>query len=223
MYDSHEMMGKWIEVKAAMVSGTPAPGQKGSGKGPSETKKVFIGGIKGATEADVNTFCSQFGTVVQVDLKTDQETGKSRGFCFVSFDSEDAVANILNNASSNTINGQWVEVKMATNNAGGGGKSKGKGKAGGMGAMGGGMGAMGGGMSAWGGMGAMGGGMGAMGGAMGGGMGAMGGGMGLAGAMGGGMSPAAWGSPAVGGAAMGGAMGGAAMGGGWGAQRFAPY
>jgi len=59
-------------------------------------KKVFVGGIKDGIEAnDVHEYFQQYGNVVSVDLVTDRETGRKRGFGFVSFDDCDAVDKVV--------------------------------------------------------------------------------------------------------------------------------
>merc|ERR1719215_214836 len=108
----HEIDGKFIEVKSAMVNGQPAPGQKGAGK-PTESKKIFVGGLsKTSTEEQITAYFAQFGSVTEVLLKRDP-AGESKGFCFVSFEEEAAVAKVLNNYAANEIEGKWVEVKTA--------------------------------------------------------------------------------------------------------------
>eukprot|EP00929_Paragymnodinium_shiwhaense_P046180 TRINITY_DN2350_c0_g1_i2.p2 TRINITY_DN2350_c0_g1~~TRINITY_DN2350_c0_g1_i2.p2 ORF type:complete len:316 (+),score=88.72 TRINITY_DN2350_c0_g1_i2:67-948(+) len=91
--------------------------------------KLFVGGLpKTADENTVTQFFSYAGAVQQVELKRDPETGNSRGFCFVTFDSPQAVQMCIDSAASNTIDGKWVEVKAADGKGGGkGGKGKGGG------------------------------------------------------------------------------------------------
>lgn len=50
---------------------------------------IYVGNLSyDATEADVNTVFSEYGTVKRVQLPTDRETGRMRGFGFVEMDSE---------------------------------------------------------------------------------------------------------------------------------------
>lgn len=122
----HQIDEKWIEVKSAMVTGKPAPGQKGgAGAASTEPLKIFVGGLlKTTTEDQIITYFSEFGTVVEVLLKKD-EAGVSKGFAFVSFVEEAAVASVLNNYANNQIDGKWVEVKTASAQQAGGKGDKG--------------------------------------------------------------------------------------------------
>lgn len=123
----HQIDGKFVEVKSAMANGQPAPGQKGGGGQAVEALKIFTGGIpKTTTEEGITAFFSQFGTVTEVLLKRDEQ-GESKGFAFVSFAEEAAVAHCLNNYDANEIDGKWVEVKAAAAKGDAGAKGVGKG------------------------------------------------------------------------------------------------
>ncbi len=55
-------------------------------------KKLFVGGIKDdVEEEDLRNYFSEFGGVEAVDIITDKETKKKRGFAFVTFDDYDPV------------------------------------------------------------------------------------------------------------------------------------
>lgn len=49
-----------------------------------------------ASETDFREFFTQFGRVIDATLMMDKDTGRPRGFGFVTFDSEGAVENALN-------------------------------------------------------------------------------------------------------------------------------
>jgi cold-inducible RNA-binding protein len=59
---------------------------------PCEDNKIFVGGIHiSADEEELKTFFSQFDEVVETILMRDRETGRSRGFGFVTFSSHTGV------------------------------------------------------------------------------------------------------------------------------------
>lgn len=76
------------------------------------TSKVFVGGVsQEATEADFKNYFMQFGRVLDATLMMDKETGRPRGFGFVTFDSEAAVDRTLQGPLE--ILGKPIEVKKA--------------------------------------------------------------------------------------------------------------
>ncbi|KAL8930822.1 MAG: hypothetical protein Q9208_000363 [Pyrenodesmia sp. 3 TL-2023] len=76
------------------------------------TSKIFVGGVsQDATEADFKEYFMQFGRVVDATLMMDKDTGRPRGFGFVTFDSEAAVDNTFN--GDLMILGKPIEVKKA--------------------------------------------------------------------------------------------------------------
>ncbi len=95
--------------------------------------KVFVGGIKDEiSEADIRTYFEQFGgKIVNINLLTDKDTGKPRGFGFVEFDDYDPVDKAILKAN-HQINGRRVDVKKAVSkqDMGGGGGGMGGGRGG---------------------------------------------------------------------------------------------
>lgn len=59
------------------------------------TKKLYVGNLPfSATQEQVRDLFEQYGTVHTVDIITDYETGRSRGFGFVEMDDQEAKAAI---------------------------------------------------------------------------------------------------------------------------------
>ncbi|OJD25310.1 hypothetical protein ACJ73_03316 [Blastomyces percursus] len=76
------------------------------------TSKIFVGGVsQEATEQDFKQFFMQFGRVVDATLMIDKDSGRPRGFGFVTFDSEAAVEATLSGPLE--ILGKPIEVKKA--------------------------------------------------------------------------------------------------------------
>ena len=76
------------------------------------TSKIFVGGVsQEATEEDFTNFFKQFGRVVDATLMMDKETGRPRGFGFVTFDGDAAVDATLR--APLQILGKQIEVKRA--------------------------------------------------------------------------------------------------------------
>lgn len=101
----HVIDGRTVEPKRAI----PRNASDNSGS----VKKLFVAGLKDeVTEDEMREYFSQFGTVVNVVLVTEKETGKKRGFGFVEYDDYDPVdkACIIN---SHMLSGKKVDVKKA--------------------------------------------------------------------------------------------------------------
>ncbi|KAL8740630.1 MAG: hypothetical protein Q9190_006695, partial [Brigantiaea leucoxantha] len=101
MVKEHYLDGKIIDPKRAI----PRDEQE-------RTSKIFVGGVsQDATEADFKEYFMQYGRVVDATLMMDKDTGRPRGFGFVTFDSEAAVDATLQ--GDLTILGKPIEVKKA--------------------------------------------------------------------------------------------------------------
>ncbi|RQM05577.1 hypothetical protein DH86_00001615 [Scytalidium sp. 3C] len=101
MVKEHYLDGKIIDPKRAI----PRDEQE-------RTSKIFVGGVsQEATEQDFKEYFMQFGRVVDATLMMDKDTGRPRGFGFVTFDSEAAVEACLNIPLE--ILGKPIEVKKA--------------------------------------------------------------------------------------------------------------
>ena len=73
-----------------------------------EERKLFLGGLaEVTTEKDLRATFNEFGTIVDCKVMRDHESGKSRGFGFVTFAQEDQV-DACQNARPLTIDGKTV-------------------------------------------------------------------------------------------------------------------
>lgn len=88
--------------------------QNGSdSKTNEDERKLFVGGISWDTDnKDLREYFSKFGVVVDVNIKTDPTTGKSRGFGFVTFTAKDAIEAVLK-ATPHTVKGKQIDPKPA--------------------------------------------------------------------------------------------------------------
>ncbi|RRT63315.1 hypothetical protein B296_00018252 [Ensete ventricosum] len=117
--EKHTIDGRMVEAKKAVprddhqflnknssnIHGSPVPG--------CHTKKIFVGGLSSTiTEGDFKKYFDQFGTITDVVVMYDHNTQRPRGFGFITYDSEDAVAKALLK-TFHELNGEMVEVKRA--------------------------------------------------------------------------------------------------------------
>ncbi len=99
-------------------------------------KKVFVGGMSWNTnDQGLREAFEQFGTVVDAKVITDRETGRSKGFGFVTFDTEESASQAIAEMDGKELDGRTVKVNEAQErprqNRGGGGRFGGGGGGGG--------------------------------------------------------------------------------------------
>uniref|UniRef100_A0A8C5CL09 Heterogeneous nuclear ribonucleoprotein A1-like n=1 Tax=Gadus morhua TaxID=8049 RepID=A0A8C5CL09_GADMO len=104
----HKVDGRMVEPKRAVSrEDSNKPGAHVT------VKKIFVGGIKEDTEeAQLRDYFSQFGKIDLVEIMTDRNTGKRRGFAFVTFDDHDSVDRIVIQ-KYHTVNCHNCEVRKA--------------------------------------------------------------------------------------------------------------
>ena len=139
-------------------------------------KKLFVGGLAwGTTDEGLMDAFSQFGEVTDAKVVMDRDTGRSRGFGFVTFAEADAAQAAITGMDGQDLDGRTIRVNEAEDRGGSRGGPRGGGGGGGD-RRGGGYGGGGGGRGGGGGYGGGGGGYGGGGGGRGGGGGYGGGG-----------------------------------------------
>ncbi|KAK2512043.1 Hnrnpa2b1 [Columba guinea] len=119
----HTIDGRVVEPKRAVA-------REESGKPGAHVtvKKLFVGGIKEDTEEHhLRDYFEEYGKIDTIEIITDRQSGKKRGFGFVTFDDHDPVDKIVYqylNADRilfvmvivqkyHTINGHNAEVRKA--------------------------------------------------------------------------------------------------------------
>lgn len=112
--------------------------------------EIYVGNISfDASEGDLQDAFEEFGAVSQLKIITDRETGRSRGFAFVTMDSAEEANAAIEGLNGRDIAGRELSVREATPRAprsgGGGYGGGGRGHGGGGGYGGGGRGGNGGG------------------------------------------------------------------------------
>jgi RNA recognition motif-containing protein len=106
--------------------------------------RLYVGNLSFNTTADgVRTAFTQFGTVTDVHLVTDRETGRARGFAFVTMGTPEEAAKAMQAMDGQTLDGRPLRVNEAEQRqqrggGGGGGGYRGGGGGGGGGDWGGG-------------------------------------------------------------------------------------
>ena len=85
-------------------------------------KKLFVGGLKwGTDDHGLRAAFESFGEVTDAKVITDRETGRSRGFGFVTFSDDAAGQKAIEEMDGAEIDGRRVTVNEARERRGGGG------------------------------------------------------------------------------------------------------
>lgn len=76
--------------------------------------KMYVGNLSfNATEQDLRSLFSAHGEVTEVNLPSDRETGRPRGFAFVTMDSSDAMMNAIKAVDGEEHDGRALKVSEA--------------------------------------------------------------------------------------------------------------
>lgn len=76
--------------------------------------KMYVGNLSfNSTKQDLESFFSQYGSVTDVHLPEDRETGRPRGFAFVTMDSKSAMEDAIKGADGKDLDGRNLKVNEA--------------------------------------------------------------------------------------------------------------
>ncbi|KAF8112496.1 hypothetical protein N665_0064s0121 [Sinapis alba] len=99
--------------------------------------KLFVGGLSPTTDVDIlKDVFGKFGKIVDVVVVSDRETGVSKGFGFVTYDSIDAANKAMQQMNDQELDGRIIGVNPADSGGGGGGFARRGGFGGGRGGFG---------------------------------------------------------------------------------------
>ena len=98
-------------------------------------KKIYVGNLSfQTTDADLKDMFSEIGQVESVQIITDRETGRSKGFGFVEMSDDAAAAKAIERFNGKEVNGRALTVNEArpmerkdsgSRGSGGGGRDRG--------------------------------------------------------------------------------------------------
>jgi RNA recognition motif-containing protein len=96
---------------------------------PGLSKKLYVGNIPfTATEEELRSTFERFGKVGSVNVITDRETGRPRGFAFVEMDEAADADSAIRELDGTDMGGRSVRVNEANDRRGGGGGGGGGGR-----------------------------------------------------------------------------------------------
>jgi nucleolin len=116
-FNGYELEGRALRVN----SGPPPPkgessfgGDRGPRRSFDNTNRVYVGNLAWSVDnfALENLFSEQ-GKVVDAKVVTDRETGRSRGFGFVTYSSADEVNRAIDSLNGADLDGRQIRVSVA--------------------------------------------------------------------------------------------------------------
>ena len=91
------------------------------------SKKLYVGNLPfSATEDELRELFARHGTVGSVNVITDRDTGRSRGFAFVEMDDGSAADDAMRALDGTEMGGRSLRVNEAEAKRGGGGGGGGR-------------------------------------------------------------------------------------------------
>ncbi len=86
------------------------------------SKKIYVGNLPfSSSEEDLESLFGRHGTVASVNVITDRETGRPRGFAFVEMESAGDADNAIRALDGTNLDGRDIRVNEAQDKRGGGG------------------------------------------------------------------------------------------------------
>lgn len=77
-------------------------------------KKLFVGGLSWNTDDNgLRDAFARFGSIDEAKVITDRETGRSRGFGFITFADEDAASRAISELDGTSLDGRTIKVNVA--------------------------------------------------------------------------------------------------------------
>ena len=77
-------------------------------------KSLFVGNLSYQTsEADLNALFEPFGEIARIQVMTDRDTGRSRGFAFVEMSSDHDAAKAITELNGKEVDGRALNVNEA--------------------------------------------------------------------------------------------------------------
>ena len=86
------------------------------------SKKIYVGNLPfSSTQEDLESLFGSHGTVESVNVITDRETGRPRGFAFVEMESASDADDAIRALDGSNLGGRDIRVNEAQDRRGGGG------------------------------------------------------------------------------------------------------
>ena len=85
------------------------------------SKKIYVGNLPfSATESDLRSLFETHGAIASVDVITDRETGRARGFAFVEMEEASGASDAIRALDGSDMGGRSLRVNEAQDKRSGG-------------------------------------------------------------------------------------------------------
>jgi nucleolin len=102
------------EPRMSSYNDSPPPRREGGGGYNNSPNKLFVGNLSwNVDDISLETIFSDYGKVLEAKVISDRETGKSRGFGFVTLASATEVSEAINNLDGAEYDGRQLRVNLA--------------------------------------------------------------------------------------------------------------
>ena len=82
--------------------------------------KIYVGSLSyDVTADDLQSYFGQYGDIEEAKLIMDRETGRSKGFAFITYATQDAAQAAVSKANGVDLQGRKIRVNIARENMGG--------------------------------------------------------------------------------------------------------
>lgn len=115
---SQEVDGRPLRVNISVARGDRPERAPRAPRGESsyafDARKIYFGNLSwGMDHLDLQDLCGEFGTVEDSRLITDRETGRSRGFGFVTMSSTEEAEEVVRQLNGQDVDGRVLRVNIA--------------------------------------------------------------------------------------------------------------
>jgi poly(U)-binding-splicing factor PUF60 len=121
--------GAAASTAAALAAAAALPGLGGAGvasgaaaatAAATNPARVYVGSMHYELgEREVRAIFSPFGTILKVDMSHEPSTGRTKGYCFLTFDSVDAAQRAIDGMNGQVIAGRAIKVSRPAGGASG--------------------------------------------------------------------------------------------------------
>ncbi|XP_068657759.1 28 kDa ribonucleoprotein, chloroplastic-like [Aristolochia californica] len=113
-FHQYDFNGRLLTVNKASPRGSRAERVERSPRGFESSHRLYVGNLPwGVNDERLEQAFSEFGKVVQARVVYDRETGRSRGFGFVTMDSQAELDDAIQGLDGQTLDGRAIRVNVA--------------------------------------------------------------------------------------------------------------